>query len=617
MTYNNSNNADTNINMFSFDIFDTIVTRVTAEPSGIFLIIENIINTYAEFEDIPGEFIKNYLNMRLSAESYLHTFRCQNECEEVTLYEIYALICSNYGLSNKQLDKLMKLEIQVEIDSSIAIYENIETIKKLVNYGSRVILISDTYLPLEAIMGILLKHDPIFLNIPIYLSSEIKFRKSTGNLYKYIQKVEHLNYNCWKHTGDNKKSDDKIPKRLGINTNKYAFPTFTKSELQILHYGKPRINVQLIVGLSRNTRLSTNEYSIEKSLGYLYGLPVLYSYIVWIINTSINNDIEDLYFLARDGYILKIICDTVLKNDENQKLHTHYLYGSRDSLRFDDKYNPINGHPASSEHTDQLQKALTLKKIRAKKYLLQELKTNFNKIAIVDLAGTGKTMESIAKLLDMDDEKLLQAFYLFYLPNKNETNFKRYVYSINNATIDEIVVELLVRAPHGKTIDYCEKSGKFIPFLEEKEGKMLEKWGYGNYIQGVKESVFSYSILCKKYNLDVVSDSLLLSYGQMFDSPDREMLKLLSSIPFTDNDDLLGMEFAPPLTLISLIFDFLIHKKITKTSYIPYSLLLGDPFIYGINYVLAKKGTCVYRELRRCLSWFNKKWQPARTQDKL
>lgn len=280
-------------------------------------------------------------------------------------------------------------------------------------------------------------------------------------------------------------------------------------------------------------------------MGYIYGLPVLYSYIVWIINTSINKDIEDLYFLARDGYVLKIICDTILKNSANQKLHTHYLYGSRDSLRFDNTYNPIHGQPDTAEYNDTQQNVICQKKIQAKKYLLQELKTNFNKIAIVDLAGTGKTMESIAKLLEIDDEKILQAFYLFYLPNKNETNFKRYVYSINNATIDEIIVELLVRAPHGKTIDYCEKSGKLIPVLEEKEGKMLVKWGYGNYIQGVKESVFSYSILCKKYNLDVVSDSLFLSYGHMFDSPDKEMLKLLSSIPFTDQDGLLGIEFAP------------------------------------------------------------------------
>lgn len=607
MTNNNPNKLDTNINVFSFDIFDTIVTRVTAEPSGIFLIIENIINTDTEFEDIPEEFIKNYLNMRLSAESYLHAFRCQNECEEVTLYEIYALICSNYGLSNKQLDKLIKLEIQVEIDSSIGIYENIETIKKLVNSGSRVILISDTYLPLEAIMRILLKHDPIFLNIPIYLSSEIKFRKSTGNLYKYIQKVEHLNYNCWKHTGDNKKSDDKIPKRLGVNTIKYAFPTFTKSELKILHYGKPRINIQLIVGLSRNTRLSKNEYSIEKSLGYLYGLPVLYSYIVWIINTSINNDIEDLYFLARDGYILKIICDTILKNNENHKLHTHYLYGSRDSLRFDEKYNPINGHPASPEHTDQQQKALTLKKIRAKNYLLQQLKPNFNKIAIVDLAGTGNTMESIVKLLEIDDDKILQAFYLFYFSKKNKSNFKSYVYSINYTMIDEIVVELLVRAPHGKTIDYCDKNGKFIPILEEKEGNLLKVWGYDKYTQGVRESVQSYSTLSKKYNLDEVSDSLLSSYDHIFDSPDKEMLKLLSSIPFTDHDELIGIEFAPPHTLISLVLDYFVHQKITKTSYVIYSLLLGDPLVYGINYFLLKKGTSFRRELRRFISWYNKK----------
>ena len=43
--------------MISFDIFDTLITRTTAKPDGIFAIIQNILYFDAAYEDIP-EYIR-------------------------------------------------------------------------------------------------------------------------------------------------------------------------------------------------------------------------------------------------------------------------------------------------------------------------------------------------------------------------------------------------------------------------------------------------------------------------------------------------------------------------------------------------------------------------------
>lgn len=79
-----------------------------------------------------------------------------------------------------------------------------------------------------------------------------------------------------------------------------------------------------------------NRITSEKDTS-LYGIskeqiaPVLYSYVFWILNCSRKKNLTTLYFLARDGYVLKQIAEMICKN-KGWQIECRYLYCSRASL---------------------------------------------------------------------------------------------------------------------------------------------------------------------------------------------------------------------------------------------------------------------------------------------
>lgn len=72
----------------------------------------------------------------------------------------------------------------------------------------------------------------------------------------------------------------------------------------------------------------TNIYTLSKNKI----APVLYAYVTWIIDEAQKRDIRTLYFLARDGYVLREIAVRICEQ-RHIPLECRYLYCSRISLR--------------------------------------------------------------------------------------------------------------------------------------------------------------------------------------------------------------------------------------------------------------------------------------------
>lgn len=60
--------------------------------------------------------------------------------------------------------------------------------------------------------------------------------------------------------------------------------------------------------------------------------PVLFCYVSYVIENAEKEGIKKIFFLARDGYILKSIADVMLKSKKSD-IETDYLYVSRYALR--------------------------------------------------------------------------------------------------------------------------------------------------------------------------------------------------------------------------------------------------------------------------------------------
>lgn len=573
----------------SFDVFDTLITRKTATPKGIFKIMQEVLKSNNKYTNLP-EFIKdNFYTLRVQSEAYLRKTKVTKEIQDITFQEIYDVIGYNNGLSKAQIAQLKELEIEIENKNICGIEENIEKLKKYMQEGYNVILISDMYLPANEIRRLLTKVDKVFFSIPLFISSEYRKTKGTGELYEVVKEKNCLNKNLWTHIGDNPYGDIAAADRFGISVQKYDMPAIKDYEKKILEKNNGAY-VQLSIGTSRILRLR-NKTSSQYDLGACYGGPLFYDYVSWVINQSIQRGFNRLYFVARDGYILKNMADIIIKKN-NYNIQTKYIYGSRDAWRLasilSDKedisqtiFNSVEINSiedlAGAIHLDKdtlqgvcknikitntqeaelflkkhkkirnmvLEKALSERENVAK-YLKQEIDFSDNNFCFVEFKGTGKTQDCLNKIIRTFYDKDISSFYMMLDRNQFLQNSSKFVY-IPNKDFSHHIIEIFLRAPHGQTLGYEDKNGKTEPILEDKEHIAYIKWGYEKYIQGIKDYTETFLPTLKQLG----PKSATVMYEHYFDylmkSPDWEFASLVGSIPYTNGTKVKKVNEAAPV----------------------------------------------------------------------
>lgn len=459
--------------LYSFDVFDTLITRKTATPFGIFAMVKKEIEENdKEFANLPLYLKENFAQIRAEVELCAALEGRKEGNVSVDIEYIYKVMSRIYGLNSDIAHKLCAMEIEKEMELSIPIMENIEKIKELYRENKRVVLISDMYLNEKYIRNMLARYDSLFENITIYVSCDCNKLKSDGKLFAYVQKKENVKYEEWLHCGDNINSDVNNANQYGINAVQYEYKGLHRKVRAILN--EREICEQIFAGAEKNVRLAAKKNE-EYEWGTYVGSFILIPYVYWILDRCVEKKIKNLYFIARDGYIIKKIADVILKH-VGLNISTHYLYGSREAWRL------CNDTPNDVLNVEDLLKSEKAKVITD--YLNQELSSANDDFAFVDVQGTGVTEEWITKIIN----KKITTFFL-YMPyfdmnNKNE-NITIMSKRINGFNI----IELLTRAPHGKTIGYTyDNNKKVIPKFDDEDGKIREEYYY-NYEKGIIDVV--------------------------------------------------------------------------------------------------------------------------------
>ena len=156
-----------NHRVISFDIFDTLLLRPYVKPTDLFLHIEKLTNRV------------NFSDRRIKAEQKAR--QTHKEQEDITLDDIYNEIDDNYK-------DLKQLEIDLETQILQQNKEMFEVFEYAKQQGKKVIITSDMYLDKNILVNILnLKGYKDYYKL--YVSSDIKKAKATGNLYKYIIEI--------------------------------------------------------------------------------------------------------------------------------------------------------------------------------------------------------------------------------------------------------------------------------------------------------------------------------------------------------------------------------------------------------------------------------------------
>lgn len=316
--------------MYSFDLFDTLITRRVATPRGVFVWMQRALTT--QDQGLPRALCERFADERVHAE---YSARIQASerapdathkiAEEIDIHDIYSWLANRHGLEDVWIDRLIELEIQAEERFLYGVPEMLARFHALARNGERIVLVSDMYLRRQDIVRILNGIDPFLLEYArLYLSSEIKLNKASGRMFAHVAEQEQVALSSIHHIGDNPHSDIARARECGCQTTFFDACHLSGDENFERH--EEAFGWQISAGLFRQCRLTLE--SDRARIGGLYAAITLLPFTLWVLQQARAAGHKRLYFFARDGQVLLDIARRLPSDD----LELRYLHVSRLAL---------------------------------------------------------------------------------------------------------------------------------------------------------------------------------------------------------------------------------------------------------------------------------------------
>lgn len=321
------------LKVIAFDIFDTLVVRPSLHPE----IAKQVVAV--RMADAPGG--ADFMRLRPPAE---HAARSRKR-QDVNLDDIYAEYATLAGLSPEDAGRIQSCEEQVERALVSPRPDGLALFRYALATGKPVVLISDMFLSRQTIET-LLEEQGIHGYAELYLSSDVGVRKDSGQLYHHVLKRLGVAPDSLLMIGDNEHSDLQIPMNLGIHTCHVlrpiemaaAMPRFARILERFRHSD---VNRQLVLGLVVKRFFHPVFYNRfnpadfihggAESVGYAIAGPLIVAFAQWILAQAKADRITTLYFLAREGKLLKEVYDRLASVTPNAAA-ARYLVVSRRAM---------------------------------------------------------------------------------------------------------------------------------------------------------------------------------------------------------------------------------------------------------------------------------------------
>lgn len=315
--------------VYSFDVFDTCLTRRYAQPADVFWEV-GLVEASNEGIGESGRFAYHFAKARIRVEKKVR--RRIRPKEFPSFDEIYSG-GELQRFASLGSEKLKKAELELEFHSIYPIKHILDRIALLRDAGHRIIFVSDMYLSTSEIVSLLREHGFYQNGDGVYVSSDVRLSKYSGNLFRRVLKEEGVKPEEVMHIGDNFFSDVERPRQLGMRTEHYSTAVLNGYERRIVGRKRPSRSLErsLIAALSRETRLRLEGDGIEAQPydGIVSAVlaPFLICYVQWVLDQALQRGLKRLYFVARDGEVMHKIAQRLKRADDNIQLR--YLYGSR------------------------------------------------------------------------------------------------------------------------------------------------------------------------------------------------------------------------------------------------------------------------------------------------
>ena len=603
--------------LYSFDVFDTLISRKVLDPIGIFYYVRERIQDRGGF---PMPLIMDYPKIRSAAESVMREFYHktialrQSDRVEVTLDEIIARIATTYSLTPEQASLLKEWELRAELENVIPLPEQIDQVKRLLENGDTVVLISDMYLPKDVIEQMLEKADPVLSKLPLFLSNEYGVLKTSKMLYLEVYKSfkPFYDFGQWIHYGDNPRADWNQAAGFGIRVRKVRKPGFKDMHRQLVEE-LGTYDSYLVAAMQ--ARLCQETFSAKDEFVCSYVSLCMVPYIDWVLRDAVRRGYETLYFISRDGHPLKRVADALIE-ERGLKIKTKYIYASRRAWRIPSFIHDIDedfwlGHgnftdviskeklframdldeetfrrlfPAidpdaidfedgatrnrlveifknSADYREYLLAQSAKERVLVSGYLAQEIDRN-EQFAIVEYWGRGYTQDNMVRLWqDIVGEEVSVPFY--YTRTTLPTLGSSIRYNFTTNAVRQFFLEgIFANMPYRSVEEYEEKDGKIVPIIRKISYQEDLYESMQKYLPEFARRYARLDLLHPEDTDHMLYDFALNYYGENLTNPAyAEQIG-----PLIDSVALYGKkrEFAPPYTMELL--DRFANKEISRGS---------------------------------------------------
>lgn len=409
--------------VISFDVFDTLITRKVMRPRDIFEIV---------FERLGNDNF-DFVAERIRAEGDL------DNIPSPTIEMIYRRMQENLHLQDVEIERLQALELQTEKDFLCRREVMCQILDKAVALGKQVYLVSDMYLSKEILENILSE-----LGITGYqdllVSCEHHCEKENG-LFEILLDEKQIKPEKCLHIGDNRYADELSAQKAGMDTYRIYSPiemlesSIYSDLLETCNSLEEKIILASFAAEAYNNPFGQYEgngklfLKTEKEIIRYTVAPVIFKYMLWLVQQLKRRENDLIIFPSRDGFLLKRLYDRICEKYSYLSLPPSvYLYTSRRLALV-----------AAAQTREDIEKIISVPDEREK---AESILSRF-RILREDVGESGELTDALAKLL-LNKAKVEKENYIDYLKQFNLDNYENpaFVDFVAIGTVQESLEEL-------------------------------------------------------------------------------------------------------------------------------------------------------------------------------
>lgn len=495
----------------TFDIFDTLITRLVYQPDDVFRLMERKIACRYGIK-------VDYLSLRKEAER----MAWQEKGDYCNIHHIYEKLPQVSAFCAEQAEELKQMEIDLEYELCIPRKDVRTLFCSLVAAGKKIMLISDMYLPSSVITHMLEKCGYQGYE-ELWVSCEKGKRKDRNTLWdEFFEK-----YGKYRtiHLGDNPHSDWQMVGDRGRSVLLLLSPIeqfrFSRQYKKFLPFINGNVENSLVLGCFVNQCLYNSPFAlrengtvrltdIDNAVQGLFA-PIFLQFMSYLQGTSRKNEV--LLFLSREGYFLEKLFEIYCKAfHKEERKHLYFLTSRRAAslaqireyedleLLFRTNYegtmsallrerfglNPSkltkNSRVKLPEEKGKVMRALLdyvpelLQEAEAErrtylKYIEQLLgsEVDWDKITLVDVGYAGTIQYYLMKLLNRPLHGCYMVSGYTMRPEKLDGTYRSMYTFWESELFDDaqLFLEAITAAPHGQVIRFAERAETVEAILKD------------------------------------------------------------------------------------------------------------------------------------------------------